>query len=1048
MENLSSRDLCILCDVCFTSREMLHRHHIACHTVEELSRLLLESPVHVHNKSTINSESCNGWQHAGIKRKSSMYDSDEQNVLIKRVKIVEDDTEVCQNSSAVPQCSTNETFEQLFPIDLSIGKKILTGTKTFTSENIFTFQESPILAGKDLRSILEENNSSSNSHEELMNCDDTDPNSGSVFTEVNGKAHGFGSMSPELCQMKSKPENFHRKCNSYNENSIETFEMKRQVSEHSCGEENVNHTNVISYWTQESAGKQNGSESPRTTRLPAPQTIMSQMMSGLSDEDEWPELGDDITLIDDEHLLSSLDLFPSLLDDFVIELSTLEESGALTVRNAEEAPEVPRKLEPRGESVAPPASSVKCVNVPASSKEIVLLPASIEEIVSLPASSEKCVHLPASSKEGVPLPASNYKIVSLPASGEKGVHLPASSEEIVSLPASIEENATFPASSEEEAPLLASSEKIASLPASNEEGVLLSASSEEGIPIPGSSESVSLPASSEEHPLLEFKKILPSSACHPTPTICVHNHEKSSNYVSHPNGKNVSVDSSDISGCSKANRTIFGEALLSKSIVTCNTCRNIESYYQVTNIEISNNKSESPFAVVNESNVCEFGACKSKSSHENRNVTLIRESSVKAAQNTVSFFGGKTIFRLDRNLITTCAPTTKEVLPRLPSYSSPLVDNLTASNDTTLDFITPEQNASNETNLGFTTPKQNASNETNLSFIPPEQKNISENRCGIKNSSFTMPVNSFSKGSRVRKEKRKVFSSHIVLEKTPWPCSRTRSGRRVKAAGCSDFIYSTVDNSKSDCAQWDFNSNGRNGEISKSVLFKEDSHRETKSIVLVRSDDGKIQLKKTKLWCSSEEASSKSELPSTYIEEPMKTTGNNSKIAGKRRANKIDVRRNTTRISRVFNVECSYCGHQLSSEVLRTISKHDLGHHKVCISCKKGHYLKRSAILDHESVPKVGSLQRAGQCSICDTYVTNVRRHIERVHEQQRVQCEVCHASVKKDCLKSHKNRKHGPASPVECDHCTKLFKSASSLREHLTRVRRKIKTVLEYICD
>jgi hypothetical protein len=332
-----------------------------------------------------------------------------------------------------------------------------------------------------------------------------------------------------------------------------------------------------------------------------------------------------------------------------------------------------------------------------------------------------------------------------------------------------------------------------------------------------------------------------------------------------------------------------------------------------------------------------------------------------------------------------------------------------------------------------------ASNDTTHGFTTPEL---------IENSSFTMPVNSFSKGSRVRKENRKVFSSNTVLVKTPWPCSRTRSGRLVKAAVFTDFIYPTVDNSKSDCFQWDSNSNGRDGKISKAVLFKNDSHREAKSIVLVRSDDGKIQLKNTKLWFSSEEANSKSELPSTYFEEPVKITRNNLQLAGKRRANKIDVHKKTTLISRFFNVECSYCGHQQSSEGLRTISKHDLGHHKVCISCKKGHYLKRSAILDHESVPKFGPLQRAGQCSICDTYVTNVRRHIERVHEQQRVQCEVCHASVKKDCLKSHKNRKHGPASPVECDHCTKLFKSASSLREHLTRVRRKIKTVLEYICD
>lgn len=81
-----------------------------------------------------------------------------------------------------------------------------------------------------------------------------------------------------------------------------------QISVNSAGEnffneENGTGSNTPSGFVPQS--KQLETVSSGLLQKPAPQKIMSQMM-GLDEEDHWPELGDDITLINDEELLSTL----------------------------------------------------------------------------------------------------------------------------------------------------------------------------------------------------------------------------------------------------------------------------------------------------------------------------------------------------------------------------------------------------------------------------------------------------------------------------------------------------------------------------------------------------------------------------------------------------------------------------------------------------------------------------------------------------------------------------------------------------------------------
>ena len=147
------------------------------------------------------------------------------------------------------------------------------------------------------------------------------------------------------------------------------------------------------------------------------------------------------------------------------------------------------------------------------------------------------------------------------------------------------------------------------------------------------------------------------------------------------------------------------------------------------------------------------------------------------------------------------------------------------------------------------------------------------------------------------------------------------------------------------------------------------------------------------------------------------------------------------------HLQCTNCGDLVDNSTVLALRSQDNSHHKVCLRCNKGLY-KRYTINEIPKDPSVKyndvsdtpcvELSSRYECPHCDAVVSDVCKHIKRVHQQPLVACHVCNAKVKRDCLQSHLNRLHSRVTNVICDHCNKTFKSVMSFREHLTRVKKK----------
>ena len=156
-------------------------------------------------------------------------------------------------------------------------------------------------------------------------------------------------------------------------------------------------------------------------------------------------------------------------------------------------------------------------------------------------------------------------------------------------------------------------------------------------------------------------------------------------------------------------------------------------------------------------------------------------------------------------------------------------------------------------------------------------------------------------------------------------------------------------------------------------------------------------------------------------------------------------------IGRGARLRCTNCGDYRDKSLINSLNTEDSGYHKACLKCGKGLYkeysLSKIVVGKEPMAAQVNATSNSHMkkhsskhaCPHCDALVLDVAKHIKRVHQQLRVICDICKKSVKKDCLQAHKNRIHSRAMNVFCDHCNKNFKNAMSLREHMTRVRRKL---------
>lgn len=440
-----------------------------------------------------------------------------------------------------------------------------------------------------------------------------------------------------------------------------------------------------------------------------------------------------------------------------------------------------------------------------------------------------------------------------------------------------------------------------------------------------------------------------------------------------------------------------------------------------------------------------------RTSTSNSNINVSAKSCTLNSTDKASFFQGKSIYNVSPKFVTTSAPSQRscisfehEPLVNVAVHPSYYVENLD----------TQKSSECFETSVVYN--NFNSTSSSNLNMFSTSHKTISRS----------------TKTCIEERSKRK-----IIPEAHRGSSITTRSGRTVKRTNTNDYFYGKYKNKKNiaqksretDCCAHESN---------------------FRPIVLQKSKDGIIQLKNTMLIGLKPD-----------VDQIRSLLKDGSQSKGTLFTSESEIQKNTTfptsgssksTVARSFSLvksadnlggdklECYYCGDLKSSAVLQSSGQSDQGHHKVCLECHKGFYvrppiaqkkktqtkLKEVLISRKKSINRLqisekpcteenhsstllklsrsASKEKARSlCSLCNKDFINLNRHIARVHEQATVACDICNVVVKKDCLKSHKNRRHSISSLVECDHCGKSFKSAMSLREHLTRVRSKIRSVL-----
>ncbi|KAF2368140.1 Histone acetyl transferase HAT1 N-terminal [Trinorchestia longiramus] len=926
------------------------------------------------------------------------------------------------------------------------------------------------------------------------------------------------SLSSEILTLEPKPENATKLALP---NRSQTYEDETRAPDA---------MNVISFWTQNLSEKCDDELTSSQTLLPAPQKIMGQMMSDMTDiGDEWPELGDDITLIDDEELLSSLDLFPSLLDDFVIELSTLEGTGALTVQNSDNASAATlRSGQFYGKECLSTKSSCKR-NENIDSDQRLKYEGENDQGNYLVTEKRNIDHI-----SGKNLPVGGKFIDNFCECWCK------KDECISSVCRSDVLSKRYHYVRSKHAGCFGKYVEICPL--------LCKDSGKKNV-----GDDASEVACDEcfgeisGGPRSQTRQVADCGCPHQCDEL--HENMKNdgnrgirtgTNSASSRLGKYLGCGNCEEKGCYdcvgrcengcafNADVTLSGQKIFDR--------RNegdCTQYRQPTELTSSSNTIDTiieqqtrpleksvdknlfsgencPVGVAHTSetnNVEHFEeySVHSKSTYVSKDHEVVSQpilnikSSIRVSEKTSqgesstsvcfdspripkiqpfactarsSFFSGKSIFSLNHSYVTTSAPS--RYVPPHHSIIQPPVSSLLSPKS---DFHDAYSASTFSTHDDFNSITDNVSSRLSEDVRNTCMESSSLN-CELGRAE-SEPLNLNQTSNR---------QSHCRVKPSP---VKTSFGRIVKSSRKSDFFYNATENcDKSlDLQLTRTPHNAVSSDLLTSVNIETSSPLCEKSIVLVRSGTSKIQLKNAKLTLVSKSRprevtvlgkmsqdgvrmrdtsnrQNKFEFPNkssaiSMTDKPSIEATSSKTLHNK--ARRIDQIKTSSKNSRQkhsagsirngnfddgrtrHHFECSYCGDLPSLESLLNVEDHDQGHHKVCLTCHKGLYRKtlntfKKLVFTH--------LPKREKCPVCDAYVNNVARHFKRVHQQVRVQCDVCHEYVKKDCLKSHKNRKHSRISSIICDHCGKTFKSAMSLKEHLYRVRHKIKSVLDCIFD
>ena len=153
------------------------------------------------------------------------------------------------------------------------------------------------------------------------------------------------------------------------------------------------------------------------------------------------------------------------------------------------------------------------------------------------------------------------------------------------------------------------------------------------------------------------------------------------------------------------------------------------------------------------------------------------------------------------------------------------------------------------------------------------------------------------------------------------------------------------------------------------------------------------------------------------------------------------------------SLNCNICG--FKTKIKSTLYHHTNGVHRKawrktfkCKECDKvlstKQYLK-----DHVQVKHLGNEDYS--CSLCDFksgYDSNLRKHVDSIHNASQLKCDVCEWEGKGHRLKFHKKSAHQDIKENTRVHKCDLCEKAYSRKEHLKKHREKTHLGVRYQCD